>query len=131
MNNSSAIPPDAVQLDMFIQEVQESYVSLHFLNVTFFKGHRKHIGTWRLTLFLPVSVRSLQVHYLPLALLKLLLAVIVYSTALSFSDEVELMWMKKPSIPSVLYFLARYPAILFFSSAVVGDFLPQEAVCGF
>lgn len=64
------------------------------------------------------------------SLLKLLLAVIVYSTALSFSDEIELMWMKKPSIPSVLYFLARYSAILFFSSAVVGVFLPQTAVCG-
>lgn len=68
-----------------------------------------------------------QVHSL-LASSSFSLAAIVYSTALSFSDEIELMWMRRPNIPSILYFLARYAMILVFASTIVTDFLPPSAV---
>lgn len=42
------------------------------------------------------------------------IALLVYDTLLTFSDEIENIWHKKLKLGTILYLLARYPTLLRF-----------------
>lgn len=55
-------------------------------------------------------------------------AMLLYSTILKLFQEIELMWLKRISLPTILYALARYATLLNVGLLLVVNLLPMTVV---